>query len=176
MKETGILVDKPNREQSKTVRTTIMLQNVCESSSINQSVKSLKQCIHPRILLLCQKVCEAPSISIQRCSQQLNISETSLRWILPEGLGMTPFKVQLVQELKSIDHSMRFCIAKWACDRLTEDADFHKKNHLFRWSSFWSCRVCKQAKLLHLRHRKPARIHWKADVFKTSHCLVRILV
>ena len=33
-----------------------------------------------------------------------------------------------------------------------------------------------QAKLSHLGHRKPARIHWKADALKTSLCLVRILV
>ena len=46
-----------------------------------------------------------------------------------------------------------------------------KKNHLLRWNSFWSWRVCKQAKLLHLGHRKPACIHWKADASKTSHCL-----
>ena len=39
-----------------------------------------------------------------------------------------------------------------------------KKNHLFRWSSFWTRRVCKQAKLSHLGHRKPARIHWKASI------------
>ena len=66
--------------------------------------------------------------------------------------------------------------AKWACDRLTEDADFgKKKSHLFRWNSFWSWRVCKQAKLSHLGHRKPARIFWKADTLKTSYCLVRIL-
>ena len=51
-----------------------------------------------------------------------------------------------------------------------------KKNHLFRWCSFWSWRVCKQTKLLHLGHRKPERIHWKADAPKTSHCLVRIMV
>ena len=51
-----------------------------------------------------------------------------------------------------------------------------KKNHLFRWSSFWSWRVCKHAKLLHLGHSKPARIHWKSDALKTSQCLVRILV
>ena len=66
---------------------------------------------------------------------------------------------------------------KRACDRLTEDTDFGKKKyHPFRWSSFWSWRVCKQAKLSHLGHRKPARIYWKADATKTSHCLVRILV
>ena len=51
-----------------------------------------------------------------------------------------------------------------------------KQNYLFRLSSFWSWRVCKQAKLSHFWHRKPARIHCKADAFKTSHCLVRILV
>ena len=32
------------------------------------------------------------------------------------------------------------------------------KNHFFRWSSFWSWRACKQAKLSHLGHRKPAYI------------------
>ena len=53
---------------------------------------------------------------------------------------------------------------------------WQKKNHLFRWSSFWSWRVFKQAKLSHLGRIKPARIHWKADTPKTSHCLVRILV
>ena len=43
-------------------------------------------------------------------------------------------------------------------------------------SSFWSWHICKQTKLSHLEHRKPARIHWKFDAPKTSHCLVRILV
>ena len=36
-------------------------------------------------------------------------------------LGMTPYKVQLVQELKSFDYPMRFRFAKWACNRFTED-------------------------------------------------------
>ena len=53
---------------------------------------------------------------------------------------------------------------------------FWQNSHLFRWSSFWSWRVCKRAKLSHLEHGKHARIHWKADAPKTSHCLVRILV
>ena len=39
---------------------------------------------------------------------------------------MTPYKVQLVQELKPMHLPMRFRFAKWACDRLTEDADFGK--------------------------------------------------
>ena len=104
VKETGTLIDKPKREQPKTVRTRENIAAVAES------------------------VCEAPSTPIHRRSQQLNISETLLRRILHNDLGMTPYKVQLVQELKPIDHPMRFCFAKWACDRLTEDADFGKKS------------------------------------------------
>ena len=63
---------------------------------------------------------EALSTSIHRRRQQLNISKTSLKRILNKDLGMTPYKVQLVQELKLIDHQMRFRFSKWACDRLTE--------------------------------------------------------
>ena len=37
---------------------------------------------------------------------------------------------------------------------------WQKKNHLFRWNSW---QVCKQSKLSHLVHRKPATIHWKVD-------------
>ena len=44
---------------------------------------------------------------------------------------MMPYKVQLVQELEPVDHLMRFRFAKWACDRLTEDADFGKKKSSF---------------------------------------------
>ena len=71
------------------------------------------------------------------------------------------------------------CVYAWTLGNIAtlEDADFGKqKNHLFRWSSFWSWRACKQVKLLHLGHRKPAGIHWKVDTPKTSHFLVRILV
>ena len=91
------------------------------------------------IAAVAESACEAPSTSIRHRSQQLNISETSLRRILHKDFGMPPYKVQLVPELKPIDLAMRFRFAKWACG-------------------------------------KPARIHWKADAPKTSHCLVRILV
>ena len=88
VKETSILIDKPKSEKPKTVHT---LENIAA---------------------VAKSVCEAPSTSIHRHSQQLNISETSLRRILNKDLGMTPYKVQLVQELKSIDHPMRFRFTK----------------------------------------------------------------
>ena len=58
IKETSILIDKPKREKPKIVRTPKNISAVVGS------------------------VCEAPSTSIHRSSQQLNISETSLRRIL----------------------------------------------------------------------------------------------
>ena len=71
---------------------------------------------------------------------------------------MTPYKVQLVQELKPIDHPMRFRFAKWACNRITEDADFDKKKIIFsdEIDFYLGGYVGKQAKLSHLGHRKPA--------------------
>ena len=90
VKEAGILIDKPKRGKPKTVLTPENFVAVAKS------------------------VCEEPSTSIHRCSQQLNISEISLRRILHKDLGMTPYKGQLFQELKLIDHPMRFLFAKWA--------------------------------------------------------------
>ena len=78
-------------------------------------------------------MCEEPSTSIHcRRSKLLNISEPSLRRILHKDLGMMPYTVQLVQELKPIDHPMRFHFAKCHCHRLTEDADFGKKISSFQ--------------------------------------------
>ena len=67
-----------------------------------------------------------------------------------------------------------FRFAKWACDRLIEEADIGK-NIIFSDEAYFDLGgyVNKQ-NLLHLGHRKPARIHWKADAPKTSYCLVRI--
>ena len=105
----------------------VMLQNVCKNC-----VRILEEEKHRQLRMRMLSIREAPSTSIHRRSQQLNISETSLRRILDKDLYMKPYKVQLFQELKPIDHPMRSRFAKWACDLLTEDADFAKKNHIFR--------------------------------------------
>ena len=112
---------------------------------------------------MAESVCEAPSTSIYRRSQQLNISETLLRRVLQKDLGMTPYKVQLVQELKPFDHTMCFRFAKWVCDRLTEDADFGKKKKkkiIFSDEAHFELGgYINKQKLLHLGHRKSACIH-----------------
>ena len=62
VKVTGFLSEKPKRSKSKTQRTPENIAAVAES------------------------LCEVPSTLIHRRSQQLNISETSLRQILHKDL------------------------------------------------------------------------------------------
>ena len=102
VKETDILINKPKREKPEIVHTP---EN---TAAVEESIR------------------EAPSTSICRRSQQLNISKTSLRRTLHKSRGMMPYKVQLVQGLKEIDHTIRFRFAKWAYHRLTEDANKNK--------------------------------------------------
>ena len=49
---------------------------------------------------------------------------------------LMPYKAQLVQELKPVDHPMRFRFAKWVCDRLTKNANLGKKIIFSDESSF----------------------------------------
>ena len=69
------------------------------------------------------------------------------------------------------------CVYAWTSlrDRLTEDADFGKEIILSDEAHFDHVGYVNNQKLLHLGHRKPTSIHWKAKAPKTSHCLVRIL-
>ena len=78
VKETGILIDKPKREKPKAVHTPKNIAAVAES------------------------VCEMASTSFHRHSQQLNISETSLRRILHKDLGMTPYKENIREVIGEI--------------------------------------------------------------------------
>ena len=103
-----------------------LVKNVKETGILINKPKHEKPKALPaseNIAAVAEGVREAPSTSIQCRSQQLNISQTSLSRIL---------HLQFVQELKPLDHPMCFRFAKWACGRLIEDADFGKKNHLFR--------------------------------------------
>jgi len=84
IRQTGSLFDKATRSRARPVRS---IENIAA---------------------VAQSVFEQPSTSIRHRSQNLNISRTSLRRILNKDLGMKPYKVQLLQELKPHDHPMRF--------------------------------------------------------------------
>ena len=94
------------------------------------------------ITVVTESVLEVPSTSIHRPSEQLHISETSWRRIFHKNLGMTPYKVQFIQGLKPIDHTMCFRFPKWACDQLTEDADFSTQKIMFSDEAHFALGVC----------------------------------
>ena len=145
VKETGSLIDKPKREKPV----------LCTSDNIAME----------------ENMREPPSISIHRRSQQLNISEISLWRILHKDLGMTPYKVQLIQELKPIDHSMRFRFAKWICDLLTEDGDFGKKQSSFQMkpililAGMSTSKIVKSGLVSQLKHQN---VIWKKKTYISS--------
>ena len=72
---------------------------------------------------------------------------------------MMPHKVQLVQELKPIDHPMRFRFANWACDRLTEDTHFGKKKSSFQMKFILNLAGMQRSKIVAFGAQKPARTH-----------------
>ena len=98
-------------------------------------MKSQKQYVHPWILLLWQKVC------VKRYQHQFTVV-----------LNNWTFRILIVQ-LSSFGSGVE---ANWAF--IQKMAILAKKIQLFRWISFWFWRVCKQVKLSHLGHRKPARV------------------
>ena len=133
----------------------VMLQNVCEncvrileeekhrqlhmfvilwkkwkklaSSSINQSVKSQKQCVHPRILLLWQKVC------VKRHQHQFTVvlnNWTFRRHHWDEFYKKTLAWCHTKFNWFLLLNTMGFRFAKWVCDRLTEDSGFGKKKKI----------------------------------------------
>jgi len=95
-----------------------------------------------------------------------------LRRILNKDLGMKPYKVQLVQELKPHDHPMRFWFAQWAEQRLVEDEHFYRKN-IFSGKARW---LCEQAELCIWGSENPHVVSGEADASTTSDCLVWFLV
>lgn len=100
VRETGFIVDAPTRVRTPTP------ENI---EAVAVSVR------------------ESPGTSTRHRAQELTIKRTTLRRILHKDLSMTPYKVQLVQELKPRDHPMRFRFAKWANNQLAADVEFHRK-------------------------------------------------
>lgn len=72
-----------------------------------------------------QSVQNNPNLSVRRRSQQLDLTYGSTWRILRKDLGLHPYKIQLVQELKPNDHRCRRNFAAWAIEHLTEDPFFH---------------------------------------------------
>lgn len=78
-----------------------------------------------------------PNLSIPRRSQQLNLSQTTTWRILRKDLGLHPYKIQLVQELKPLDHHKRRLFADFALEQLENDEHFYRKILFSDEAHFW---------------------------------------
>jgi len=63
-----------------------------------------------------ESVWENPKRSISRRSQELGLSATSTWRILHRDLGLHPYKIQLIKELKVNDHRQRRVFADWVLE------------------------------------------------------------
>lgn len=68
-----------------------------------------------------------PTTSTRRRAQKLGLSQTTLRRILHEDLGMHAYKIQLTQELQPPDHRKRRDFVDWFKWRRQGDPDFAAK-------------------------------------------------
>ena len=84
-----------------------------------------------------ESVRENPNLSISRRSQELGLSQTSTWRILRKDLGLHPYKIQLTQELKPNDHSLRREFADWVLEHLEDDANFGRKIIFSDEAHFW---------------------------------------
>ena len=75
--------------------------------------------------------------SIRRRSQQLGLSESTMWKILQKDLGVKPFKIQQVQELKPNHLPQRRILGEWALGKLAEYPLFYRKIVFSDAAHFW---------------------------------------
>lgn len=103
-RETGMIIDAPTRSRVRPVRSADNIAAVAEN------------------------VRRQPRTSYRRRGLEMGISRSSMQRILRKDLGLWPYKVQLVQQLKARDHPLRYRFAVWASDQLEIDEDFAQKS------------------------------------------------
>ena len=84
-----------------------------------------------------ESVEEDPNLSILRRAQVLGLCPSTTWKILRRDIGLHPYKIQLVQELKPRDHHMRRCFADWAQEQLETDPFFYRKIVFSDEAHFW---------------------------------------
>jgi Helix-turn-helix domain (DUF4817) len=112
-RSTYSLHDKPRTSRRKNVRNK---ENI---AAVNESVIA------------------DPEMSIRRRSQEVGLCPSTVWNILRKDLCLHPYKIQLVQELKPNDHSLRRNLAEWAQEQLKMDPLFYQKILFSDEAHFW---------------------------------------
>ena len=127
-----------NRLAESTIRSLV---NKFESSgTVTDTIVPVRQRnarSEANIAAVNEGVHENPNLSVPRQSQELGISQTSTWRILRKDLGLHPYKIQLTQELKPNDHSLRRRFTDWALEQLEVNANFGKKIIFSDEAHFW---------------------------------------
>ena len=76
-------------------------------------------------------------LSIRRRAQEVGLCPSTLWKILRKDLGLVPYKIQLVQELKPHDHHMRSEFNNWSLNQLDEHPLFYRKILFSDEAHFW---------------------------------------
>lgn len=76
--------------------------------------------------LVFDNVLVSPQKSVRRRSQELGIPVSSMQRILKKDLRVHPYKIQLTQELKTIDHGKRREFVNWFLEMERNDTNFHR--------------------------------------------------
>ncbi|XP_075157741.1 uncharacterized protein LOC142231007 [Haematobia irritans] len=84
-----------------------------------------------------ESVAEDREMSIRRRSQQLGLCYSTTWKILRKDLGVKPYKIQLVQELKPNDLPQRRIFSEWALEKLAENPLFYRQILFSDEAHFW---------------------------------------
>lgn len=114
--------------------TELAIQNLVKKFEKTGSVLNIPTPVHTRparsvenIAAVRDSVAESRTVSVRRRSQRLGLSNTSTWRIMSKDLHLRAYKIQLVQELKPADHSLRRTFADWILESQAGDAQFCKK-------------------------------------------------
>ncbi|XP_073832543.1 uncharacterized protein [Musca autumnalis] len=114
-----------------------------------------------------ESVAEDREMSIRRGSQQLGLCYSTTWKILRKDLGVKPYKIQLVQELKPNDLPQRRIFSEWALEKLAENPLFYRQILFSDEAHFWlngyvnkqNCRIWSEEQVKSKVYRnKPATI------------------
>jgi len=160
-----------NRPAESTIRRLVVKFESTGSINNQPTVRCRNARSAENITAVRESVRENPRRSISRRSQELGLSATSTWRILCRDLGLHPYKIQLIQELKVNDHKQRRVFADWVLEQFEVNPNFVKQiifsDEVYFWMNGYmnkqNCRIWDD-------------INPAPNASRESHCLVRILI
>ena len=116
-----------NRPAESTIRRLVVKFESTGSINNQPTVRCRNAKSAENITAVRESVRANPRRSISRRSQELGLSATSTWRILRRDLGLHPYKIQLIQELKVNDHKQRRVFVDWVLEQFEVNPNFVKQ-------------------------------------------------